>query len=83
METPTFPKKVISGVSESLQIVHPVVEQLTGFLEAKSTSWRIGDDNLADIWTTLILSADKLARRSWRPTLHTPFNSKPIVKRGK
>ena len=60
----TLPKKVTSGFSESLQIVQPGVEQSTGFLEAKSTRRRIGEESLADMCRTLILSADRFARRS-------------------
>ena len=72
----TFPKNVMSGVSESLQIVQPGVEHSMGFLDAKSTRRRIGEESLADMWRTLILSADKLARRSWRRLLveNCPFS---------
>ena len=65
----TFPKKVTSGDLESSQMVQPGVEQSTGFLEAKSTSRRIGEESLADMWRTVILSAERLARRSWRRRL--------------
>ena len=58
LEITTLPKNVKSGDSESLHIVQPGVVQSTGFLELKSTSWRIGEDSLADMCTTLILSAE-------------------------
>ena len=58
LEITTLPKNVKSGDSESLHIVQPGVVQSKGFLELKSTSWRIGEDSLADMYTTLILSAE-------------------------
>ena len=45
----TLPKKVTSGFSESLQIVQPGVELTTGFLDAKSTRRRIGDESFAEL----------------------------------
>ena len=60
----TCPKKVTSGDIESAQMVQPGVEHSTGFLDAKSTRRRMGEESLADMWRTVILSADRLARRS-------------------
>ena len=60
----TCPKKVKSGDMESAQMVHPGVEHSTGFLDAKSTRRKIGEDSLADMWRTVILSAERFARRS-------------------